>query len=88
METIVAQSVANCLVAVELAVHHYPHIAVAVGNGLCAVVQPDDRQPGVAEKPAAVVADPLAGEIGPAVRKAGKRPVDVFRIDGTIEQSG
>src|SRR5262249_41089649 len=74
-----AKPLANLAVAIELAVHHQVHRAVGTGHRLIAIVQADDRQARMSERPKAVARGPASGPIGPAMEQDLERRVATLR---------
>jgi hypothetical protein len=85
LEAVVAQIVADRPVTIEFAVDDDSDVARAVRDGLGAVTQPDNGEPGVAEEPEAVVGYPSIRGIGSPVDEGRQGLVDLPRIDRFLE---
>src|SRR5262249_27549164 len=64
---------ADRLVAVELAIDDAAHIAPRIDDRLVAIHEPDDAEPDMTERHAAVGRKPISGLIGSAMTDRGQR---------------
>src|SRR5580765_2709005 len=74
-----AQSIANLAIAVELAVDDQMDGAIRTGHRLLTVVEADDGQARVAERPPAVARRPAARTVRPAMLQGPEGRVPTFR---------
>src|SRR5688572_12492806 len=82
------QAVANLAIAIELAVDDEVNSAVGAGHRLLAVVQSDDGQARMPERPAAIARRPAARAVRPAMLQASECRIPSFGREPATRQRG